>query len=517
MKKLLLILVLLPLQDCFAQAPDIGWQKSFGGTGTDAGTCVLQTSDGGFIIAGDAHAAGGDVSENFGADDFWVIKLNGEGTLEWQKSYGGSANEIAFGLDETIDGGYIIAGYTLSADGDVTQSYGEGDVWVIKLDSEGALEWQKSYGGSAYDGATAIEQTTDGGYIVSAVTLSIDGNVTFNNGADDFWIIKLDGEGTIEWQKTYGGSDTDAAYSIRQTTDDGYIVAGHTQSVDGDVSGLHTIEEVVNDGDYWVVKLDSGGNLQWQRALGGFGNDFAFSVCTTSDGGYAVNGISTSNDGDASGNHNSYDYWVVKLDANGSLQWQKMLGGASYDEGKSILQTADGGYIASGSAVSDEGDVTGSHGNSDYWMVKLDAAGTIEWEKAMGGANGDYGYAAIQTADGNYCMAGYTYSDNGEVTLNNGEGDVWVVKLGAATAGIPTMQQNSISLYPNPVTDVLNIIPGNDAITDVAIYNLMGQTVTSESWNAQNQTVNTSALTPGTYIVKVNAGEYGKVLKMIKQ
>ena len=185
-----------------------------------------------------------------------------------------------------------------------------------------AIEWERSYGGSSGDFARAIQQTADGGYIVVGFSHSQDGDVTENHGKFDFWIVKLNLKGNIVWQKSLGGSRADTAHSVQQTTDGGYIVAGYSNSDDGDVSGHRGMY------DYWVIKLDAEGNLIWQRTLGGKGMDMATSVQQTKDGGYIAIGFSYSDDGDVSGNHGDSDYWVVKLNGEGDIIWQKSLGGS---------------------------------------------------------------------------------------------------------------------------------------------------------------------------------------------
>jgi len=293
------------------------------------------------------------------------VKLDETGNIQWQKYLGGSDGDGAFSIQQTSDGGYIVAGVAYSNDGDVSGNHGDSDYWIVKLDETGNIQWQKCLGGSREDVAKSIQQTSDGGYIVAGITPSNDGDVSGNHGSADYWIVKLDETGKIQWQKCLGGSDGDGAFSIQQTSDGGYIVAGVAYSNDGDVSGNH------GDSDYWIVKLDETGKIQWQKCLGGSSYDEAYSIQQTSDGGYIVAGYTYSNDGDVSGNHGDFDYWIVKLDETGNIQWQKCFGGSSYDYAQSIQQTSDGGYIVAGWTESNDGDVSGNHGNSDYWIVKL--------------------------------------------------------------------------------------------------------------------------------------------------
>ena len=301
-------------------------------------------------------------------DHFIHVKFRPEQPpeLAWQKSFGGSDNDWARSVQQTVDGGFIVAGHTESNDGDVSGNRGGRDFWIVKLDGQGNLEWQQCLGGSNLDYAQSIELTNDGGFIVAGSTHSDDGNVSGNHGMSDFWIVKLDSEGVLEWQKCLGGSGHDWAHSVQQTADGGYVLAGSTESNDGDVTGNHGGQ------DFWIVKLKEDGELEWQRCLGGSSNDTASVVQQTIDGGYIVSGYTESNDGDVSGNRGNSDYWLVKLSSSGDLLWQKCLGGSDHDYSHSLQQTTDGGYILAGSSRSNDGDVTGNQGDYDFWVVKLE-------------------------------------------------------------------------------------------------------------------------------------------------
>jgi hypothetical protein len=320
-----------------AQIPVIEWQKCLGGTLNDSSSSIKQTTDGGYIVVGESYSNDGDVTGNHGASDYWVFKLNTTGVLEWQKSLGGTDVDSPSSIIQTTDGGYIISGYSSSNDGDVIVNYGNGDFWIVKLSSTGIISWQKNLGGTGYDSSSSIIQTTDGGYIISGTSTSNDGDVTTNYGITDYWVVKLSSIGVIEWQKNLGGTANDYSFSILQTTDGGYILCGQSNSNNGNVTGNH------GGIDSWVVKLSIIGVIEWQKSLGGTGNDSLSSILQTSDGGYILCGQSNSNDGDVTGNHGGNDSWVVKLSSTGIIEWQKSLGGTGNDYSFSILQTTDGG------------------------------------------------------------------------------------------------------------------------------------------------------------------------------
>jgi uncharacterized delta-60 repeat protein/uncharacterized repeat protein (TIGR02543 family) len=357
----------------------VTWAKSYGGTWSDGASSIQQTSDGGYVVAGCTYS--------FGAGyrlDFWVLKLNSDGTVSWQKRYGGADDDSAYSIQQTSDGGYIVAGFafvysTLSC-----------DFWVVKLNSSGTVAWQKRYGGSGHDAANSIQQTSDGGYIVAGCTGS------FGISGDwRFWVLKLDSDGTVAWQKTYGGTEWEEARSIQQTSDGGYIVAGYTWSFG---AGFR---------DFWVLKLDSDGTVSWQKIYGGANYDEVQSIQQTSDGGYIVAGYTSSFGAGYS------DFWVLKLNSDGTVSWQKTYGGADDDIAWSIQQTSDGGYVVAGYTSS-----FGSDGN-DFWVLKLNADGAVSWQKRYGGANNDYASSIQQTTDGRYVVAGDTGGDFWVLKLNS--------------------------------------------------------------------------------------------------
>ena len=300
------------------------------------------------------------------------------GKFNGKKVWAEESNDEAESIQQTSDGGYIVAGTSLSFNGDITGhhgSYANDDCWIVKLDKNGNIQWQKSLGGSSNDLARSIQQTSDGGYILAGGTESDDGDVSSNHGSDDAWIIKLDFIGNIQWQKNLGGRGSDEAEFIRQTNDGGYIVAGGTFSNDGDVSGNHGGE------DYWIVKLNDKGNIQWQKCLGGSSDDFVGSILQTNDGGYILAGGIGVNNGDISGNCGSDGAWIVKLDDMSNIQWQKSIGGSStdfHDGIQSIQQTLGGGYIAAGRISQNNRKVSSNHGGEDFWIIKFATKGNVK-------------------------------------------------------------------------------------------------------------------------------------------
>jgi hypothetical protein len=499
MKQIIIFLLTLVSFYSYAQ-PSINWQKCLGGSLDDSGVRIQQTTDGGYILTGLTLSNNGDVSGNHGGTDAWVVKLNSLGVIQWQKCLGGSLNDVGQYIQQTTDGGYVLFGYTQSNNGDVSGNHGLTDLWVVKLNGLGVIQWQKCLGGSGYEEGNSIQQTTDGGYIMSGFTQSNNGDVSGHNGGYwDVWVVKLNSLGVIQWQKCLGGSSSERSRFIQQTTDGGYILTGNTDSNNGDVSGNH------GGTDTWVVKLTNLGVIQWQKCLGGSISDYASSIKQTTDGGYILNSYTDSNNGDVSGNHGGTDAWVVKLNSLGVIQWQKCLGGSLNDVGQYIQQTTDGGYIFNGSTLSNDGDVSGNQGGNDAWVVKLNSLGVIQWQKCLGGSLMDGASSIQQTTDGGYILGGLTQSNNGDVSGHNGGVDIWVVKL-SSNLGIEDQSYNNLfSLYPNPVVNVLKLkLDTNFENQSYSICNVEGKIIKQGLINDKITDINVEHLSKGVYYLKIS-------------
>ena len=436
-----------------AQAPSIQWQHAFGGTSFDQVQSVIQTFDGGFAAVGIATSSNGDVTSNHGAGDVWVIKLDSMGTLQWQKAFGGSGDDGGFSIVQTSDSGFAIAASSTSSDGDVSFNHGATDWWILKLDFTGTLQWQKSFGGSIDDIPYSICPTSDHGFVISGYSVSTDGDVTGNHGFEDCWIIKLDSSGTLQWENTFGGSLDERAYAVEQTSDGGYIAGGYTKSNDGNVTGNH------GDYDFWVIKLNSAGILEWQKSLGGSSIDQGHSIHQTLDGGFVIAGFTASSNGDVTLNNGFEDLWISKLDSLGILQWQKSLGGSGVDQAYQITQLHNGDYLIGGSSYSTNGDVTGNHGGYDNWVLETDSFGNIVWQKSLGGSSVEECYSISPTSDNGCILAGGSLSNDGDVTGNHGDFDFWIVKLTGIPASINTVQalENDLRVFPNPSLNQITI------------------------------------------------------------
>lgn len=387
-----LILLLLPVLPVVPASPSGRlhyWAISYGGTRREAAWSIAPTTGGGFAVAGWTESFGGKWA------DGWILKLREDGSIQWQRTYGKDWEQVASVL-QTSDGGYIVAAQTY------TFGAGGMDYWILKLDEKGDIQWQRAYGGQADDQAVSILETAGGGYVVAGETKS------FGAGDWDVWVLKLDEDGAIQWQRTYGGEDLDmsSAEPIQQTSDGGYVLTGRTKSFGAGGS------------DAWAVKLDKDGTMQWQKTYGGSADEYARSIKQTPDGGYVVAGYTESfGAGDM-------DVWVLRLDGNGDLQWDKTYGGPASDVTYSIQRTLDGGYVLAGETESF------GAGDGDAWVLKLGKDGAIQWQKTYGGKAWDGAVSIRQTSNGGYAVAGETE------TFGAGQLDFWVLKLDG-TGNIP--------------------------------------------------------------------------------
>ena len=511
--------ILCTLSPLFAQAPAIEWQKTIGGSDYDALLSLQQTNDGGYILGGssDSNISGDKTESSYGNYDYWVVKLDITGNIQWQKTIGGNDVDYLHYIQQTTDGGYILGGWSKSnISGDKTEnSLGSYDLWVVKLNAAGDIQWQKTIGGNNDDRLMALQQTTDGGYILGGNSNSnISGDKTEDSkGFNDYWVVKLDAAGDIQWQNTIGADRTDALVALQQTFDGGFILGGYSYS---DISGDKT-ENGFGYNDYWVVKLDADGAIEWEKTIGGSGHEFLGDLKQTADGGYIVCGSSTSNiSGDKTENcKGEEDYWVVKLNINGVIQWQKTIGGNAAEVPISLQQTTDGGYILGGYSWSNiSGDKNeNAIGENDIWVLKLNAMGAIQWQKTIGGNYSDRIASLQETADGGYILGGFSDSNiSGDKTQDSeGNYDFWVIKLAPET--VPTGEAPStpakLTIYPNPATDVVFI--QTDKETTLCLHNAIGQPILTKILS-DSGAMDLSAFPNGLYfLVEVETGIVYKI------
>ena len=448
MKRILLpylfaFLCWFPASKTVAQSPAILWQRCVGSPYIDYGGQIVPTTDGGSIAVGYVSGGGGDVTGTHGTADYFVVKQDANGAIQWTTDLGGASIDYGSVIRQTPDGGYLVGGEAGSRQGDgsvTTVNNGGLDAWLVKLNSSGNVQWETDFGGAQNEYVGDMKPTADGGYILVGSSQSGAGQVTGNHGNYDIWVVKFASNGTFAWQKCIGGSQDDWGYGIA-VAGDGYVVSGWTSSIDGDAVG--------NKGQHNLLaaKLDLAGNLVWSKALGGTYYDEGYGVETAADGsGYVFAGLARSHDGDVVGNHGAggwQDAWIVKLDPGGNLLWQHCYGGSANESAWSITATADGGFVVAGSAQSLDGDVScmppavAGIGQLAGWVFKINAAGTLLWNKVISGGYYDFSLYAKESPDGGILVCGYTALSNVpgyHKDVTNTVGDIYVGKLGPAVA-----------------------------------------------------------------------------------
>jgi len=550
MKKLYLLLFVFPL---FTYSQEILWEKSYGGTHADYLFDAQPTADYGFILAGSSlsNKTGNKTDDNQGDLDYWVWKMTEKGDLDWQKSFGGSGFDLLQSIKNTRDGGFILAGTSSSSTSFQKKEDCKGitDFWIVKLDASGGEQWQRTIGGSGQDELLCAFQTKDGGYILGGssssnppvISIKPDAKSITTTKADlfnkseksrgnmDYWIVKLDKQGDIEWQKTYGGQYADVLRSMEQTTDNGYILAGYSNSP---ISGDKTVNNK-GIGDFWIIKINDTGKIQWQNTYGAEGDDQPYVIHQTIDGGYIVGGNSNSKNALTTMGgivSNGTDYWVLKLDPDGEVLWSK-----TYDFGKvdimtSLVENKDQTYLIGGYAQSEnkrprEGIVGKAmnmvnkekDGINDYMALKIDEKGEELWNRTVGSAGEDILRKLVETRDGGYLMAGTSNSSaskdkNGSI----GGNDFWVVKL-KDKEKIEKVK-SSIEAIPNPATTFTNVIIGYDFKEGTAtLVDMTGRILQEFAITSRTVPVNLSRYSEGIYIIKIQTDVKTESVKVIKR
>jgi hypothetical protein len=466
----------------FAQSPDTLWTHTYGGSGSEVAFALAPTPEGGYIMAGYTISA-----------DFFVVKTDADGNMIWSATYGGDQYESAESIQPTSDGGYVIVGNT--------NSFGAGgyDIYLVKIDAQGDTLWTRTYGGNGSDGGYSMQQTTDNGFIIAGCTSS------FGAGGDDFYLVKTDSQGDTLWTRTFGGSSDEQARCVQQTTDGGFVVAGYTMSVD-----LWSV---------FVVKTDSQGDTLWTRyyeppypqsdAMG------AYTIKQTSDMGYVIAGYAlvpcmTS------------DLLVIRTDSMGDTLWLRIYPDDGDEEGYDICETHDGDF-----------DVTGSNSDlyqdDDVYLVKIDSQGNMVWSRTVGGASDDAGYALIRESGGCRMIAGSTSS------FGAGGSDFYLIRFGpdnppavqpAGDQAIPT----TYVLHPpypnpfNPSTTITFEVP-QTGLVELAVYNIEGRLVRTLIHGMTSPGTHTAyfdgrdgfgnALGSGIYFCRLSASDFQSVQKMV--
>ncbi|MGV6828801.1 MAG: hypothetical protein ACWA45_05325 [Flavobacteriales bacterium] len=416
---------------------ELDWVKTFGGSGEDEAIDMIQANDGNYVIVGSSNSTDGDLVGRSGSDfDFWILKVSETGDKIWSHTYGGSDTDRATSIAKTTDGGYIISGYTKSNDGDVSENAGFYDYWILKVDDAGNKQWDKNFGFLGTDQAFKIITTNEGGYFVTGyldVTASGgEGNDLQDNnntretlhGLGEYWGIKVDANGNKIWRRYFGGTNNDRSYDVIQTTDNGFLLVGTSESIDVDISNPK------GSYDFWAVKTDANGNKLWEKSYGGSEIDNGWAITHTADGNYLFIGDTRSEDQDVTNHKENADCWVVKINnSNGNIIWEKVYGGTHFDSSRSISNLSNGNFVISGNSRSVDGDITNPKGVNDAWVFIINENGTLQFQKSIGGSGLDFANDAIETSNNEIIVIGSTESNDFDIAQNRGSKDLFISKI----------------------------------------------------------------------------------------
>ena len=402
--------------------------KTFGGSKNDVFQSVVKSADGGYTILGYTQSNDFDIvnksNESF---DYWVMKFSSEDQLLWQKTYGGSDDDRGIDLIATIDGGFALFGFSKSNDGDVPNNSGAQDFWLIKITKNGAISWKKTFGYLGADTGSTLIQTSDNGYLITGVL-----DVTASNGqgnsktsqkhaGGDIWAIKLNNSGELEWSRYFGGTFTDTPFGVIETAHNAYIIAASSDSEDFNISN--------NKGtyDFWILKIAADGNLVWEKSYGGSEIEEPRGIISTNDGNFIVVGDTRSSDKDVTSNNGGADLWILKISTDGDKIWEKSFGGSSFDVARSISKTQDNGFIIAGNSRSSDSNFI-NQGQNDAWLLKVDNNGNQLWQQFFGGAENDFLFDAIELNNQSIIAVGESSSSNGDLNTNYGFSDALIIK-----------------------------------------------------------------------------------------
>lgn len=502
---------------------DILWEKSYGGIHAEYLFDAQPTADYGFILAGSSISgkSGNKMDENIGGLDYWVWKMDERGDLEWQKSFGGNGHDLLKSIQGTRDGGFILGGNSTSMKGFSKRedARGQEDLWIIKLNAMGEEEWQKTLGGTGKDVLHEIKQTQDGGYIIGATTSSRPSGdkASAHFGNLDYWIVKLDSEGIVEWERSYGGIYKEELQSISPTEDEGYIVGGSSNSP---LSGNKN-EEGFGQGDYWLLKLDKLGNQEWQRTIGGEDHDSLHTILPLEDGGYLVGGHSFSG---ATGRKSEpskkgSDFWVFKMDESGEVAWQKVYDFGKTDVLTSLLENKDGTLLIGGHAKTESRGMAKSNkkGIDDYIALKLSGEGEEMWRQTVGSKGEDVLRKLVETRDGGYILAGTSRSEvSGDKNTRQGRSDFWVVKLKDKDKE-DKERQPGLEAIPNPTERFSNVIVNHEFESGtVHVYDIAGRQLQQFPAEVRTVPIDLGGLPIGIYLVTVATDVRTESVKILK-
>ncbi len=409
---------------------EIDFVKTFGGSKNDVLYSVKGTMDGGYITAGFTQSNDFDLAiKTNDSFDFLISKFNAENHLEWQKTFGGSEDDRASDIVQTLGGNFVVLGYSKSSDGNVSENAGSKDFWLLKISSEGNFLWEKTFGFSGADLGTALLETNDGGFFITGVldvsSSGGQGNSKSNkvkHAGGDYWAIKTDHSGALEWSRFFGGSFSEIPTGVIETTQDNFIIAGSSDSNDFNIS------ENKGAYDFWITKISPAGDLLLEKSFGGSGIDQAKAITATNDGNFIAVGDTRSADIDVALNSGAADVWIVKFSSEGTLIWEKTIGGSSFDVARAIYKTQDNGFLIAGSSRSLDNGFE-NKGQNDALILKIDKNGNLLWQKTVGGSEIDFLYDIAELNNKSIIAVGESSSSDQDISENKGFSDALIIQI----------------------------------------------------------------------------------------
>jgi hypothetical protein len=511
MRNIAIFLVLTGLHfQVLCQNLQIDWQTCLGGSESDYAMDMLELENG-YLILGNTYSNDGDISNNHGVNDLWLVRVDSTGSILWERSYGGSESDGSSRILYAGENNFYILGTAFSSDGDISNDpYPDTpDYWIVKIDSTGAILWDKIVGGNQGEVLFTGSPTIDGGVIAIGHTYSNDGDVSVNYGGADTWMVKISSDGELEWDFTIGTDWIDKGQAVIQTSDGGYLAESSSMLGNG---GNITCEPHSSYTEGVLFKLDADRNIEWQRCYGGSDHDGIFGLLEIEDG-YVFIGSTSSNDGDVSGWHGGSDAWVVKIDSLGNIIWQNPLGGSRSESGANILQTLNNGFVVIVSTQSNDGNVSGNHSLSEYdtdiWIVKLSSEGELLLQQCIGGAgNESVDFGVVKKSDNNFVIAGQTDwgpSYDVQCTPHGGIGDkdFWVFEIEDTSTNVigQVVNNNGLKIYPNPAEDyiVFEVNNSKNYNQNLIITNSFGQQIAVLSTKNEKVVWDTRNILSGIY------------------
>ncbi len=520
MKKIIiLVCFLFLLHPLYPQPFTILWNQCIGGTDNDGPSDIIKIDDG-YMVAGATLSNDGDVnSGNHGAADAWLIKLDLQGNILWERCYGGTSGDNFQRIFRDSEGSFILTGSSSSTDGDISYNPypGSESTWIVKMDSLGNIVWDRIVGGNATDQQWYAILTGDDGVLAYGRTASHDGDISVAYGAWDIWMIKLSNEGEIEWDFTIGTNFIDEGYGVIQTSDGGYLCSGSCWVSEGTYGNLrcdayHDLAEAV------LVKLDKDRNIEWQKCYGGSNHDGIATVHELEDG-YIFAGSTNSHDGDLNYNYGESDIWVVKTDFDGNIIWSKSYGGSKTEYASKIFLNENGGFVVFGTTNSNDIDVNGNHsGNGqthDIWVIRLSSTGELLAQQCIGGGDEERmnWWGVIKKSDYNYVLAGTTTAGPSfDVTCFTHQihpiyaEDIWVLEIADTTTGMqesPPSALSGLKVFPNPARDYVCFEYSGQQKPEagIMIFNSMGAQISNPVlYNSGSKIIwDTRQVPPGVY------------------